>query len=49
MWTFREYFAYKAADQKRINPDFGNHFIVRTFLLALDIPDVYEELLVFWK
>jgi hypothetical protein len=49
LWAFREYFAFRAADQKRCNPDFCNHFIVRTFLLCLDVPDVYEQLVLFWK
>jgi hypothetical protein len=49
MWTFREYFAFKSADQKRANPDFAKHFIVETFLQCLNVPDIYEDLYLFWK
>lgn len=48
-WTFRQYFASKCIDGKKINPDFGQHFLVKTFLLALDIPDVSTSLYKFWK
>ena len=48
-WTFREYFASRAIDGKKINPDYGSHFLIKTFLLCLDIPDVYSALWKFWK
>ena len=48
-WTFREYFASKSFDVKKINPDYCNHFLIKTFLLCLDVPDVFGELSKFWK
>lgn len=50
LWTFREYFAEKSIDgPMRINAHLKNDFKVKTFLLSLDIPDVYEKVMAFWK
>lgn len=48
-WVFREYFAFKAVNGQRINSDFANNYIVKTFLLCLDVPDVIQDLIPFWK
>lgn len=48
-WTFREYFALKSTDGKRVNPDYCYHFLVKTFLLCLDIPDIAELAPILWK
>jgi len=49
LWTSREYMAGLAYDAGQLNRFLGEDLKIITFLLTLDVPELFDKIWLWWK